>query len=102
MVLASLLANGLQPFSMQPTFTTATFTQLQKSLRLKRGLENALTSVTFEYLVHKSVSRKVVSAKLSWIVIILTVSLLDIQPQIITYVYQCELRFGQALPPYRL
>jgi hypothetical protein len=48
-------------------------------------LENALTSVTFGYLVHKSMSRKVASAKLSWITIILKVSLSALQPQIRTY-----------------
>jgi hypothetical protein len=80
MVLASPLTTGLHPSSMQPTFTTAVFTQLQKSLRLKHGSANALTSVTFEYLVHESVSRKVASTELRWIIIILMVSLLDIQP----------------------
>jgi hypothetical protein len=70
---------------LHASFTTTAFTQLQKSIHLKRGLENALASITFEYLVLESVSRKVARAKLSWITIILMVSLLDIQPQIRTY-----------------
>ncbi len=85
MVLASPLATRLQPFSMQPTFTTPVFTQLQKITPFESWFSKHPVSGTLEFLVHKSVSRKVASIMLSWVPIILTVSLSGIQPQIRTY-----------------